>query len=100
MSRLRWTAAGAAALAVPAALAARWVLGAPARTEQRLCHTHALPPYAASTRARKLHARLRIADLHADLLLWGRDLVVRSERGHVDVPRLIEGNLAPRPSPR
>ena len=79
---------------VPAALAARWVLGAPARTEQRLCHTHAPPPYAASTRARKLHARLRIADLHADSLLWGRDLVVRSERGHVDVPRLIEGNLA------
>jgi microsomal dipeptidase-like Zn-dependent dipeptidase len=26
--------------------------------------------------------------------LWGRDLLRRSDRGHVDVPRLIEGNVA------
>ena len=38
--------------------------------------------------------RLTIVDLHADSLLWGRDLGERSDRGHVDVPRLIEGNVA------
>jgi microsomal dipeptidase-like Zn-dependent dipeptidase len=52
------------------------------------------PPYAASERARELHGRLFIADLHADSLLWGRDLLERGTRGHTDVPRLIEGNVA------
>lgn len=52
------------------------------------------PPYAASDAARALHARLRIADLHADTLLWDRDLLTRSSYGHVDVPRLMDGNVA------
>lgn len=41
-----------------------------------------------------LHGRLLIADLHADSLLWDRNLNVRNSAGHVDVPRLIEGNVA------
>lgn len=41
-----------------------------------------------------LHARLLIADMHADTLLWGRALNERSSAGHVDIPRLIEGNVA------
>lgn len=65
-----------------------------ARTERRLNRTSVAPPYAASDRARALHERLAIVDLHADSLLWGRDLLVRADRGHVDVPRLIEGNVA------
>ena len=52
------------------------------------------PPYAASDRAFKLHRQLTIADLHADSLLWGRDLLERSEYGHVDIPRLADGNVA------
>jgi len=47
-----------------------------------------------SDRARKLHQSLFIIDLHADTLLWDRDLLTRSTRGHVDVPRLIDGNVA------
>jgi microsomal dipeptidase-like Zn-dependent dipeptidase len=47
-----------------------------------------------SARAIALHRRLTIVDLHADSLLWARDLDRRSERGHVDVPRLIDGNVA------
>jgi len=35
-------------------------------------------------------------DLHADSRLWGRDLSVRSDRGNVDLPRLIAGNVGPR----
>jgi membrane dipeptidase len=47
-----------------------------------------------SAEARELHSILTIVDLHADSLLWGRDLLERSTRGEVDVPRLIEGNVA------
>ena len=43
---------------------------------------------------RKFHQQLRIADLHADSLLWHRNLLKRGSRGHVDVPRLLEGNVA------
>lgn len=65
-----------------------------ARIDRRRNAVHRPPPYDASDRARDLHARLVVADLHADTLLWGRDILVRADRGHVDVPRLIEGNVA------
>lgn len=52
------------------------------------------PPYMASGRALNLHKELTIADLHADSLLWGRDLLERSTYGHVDIPRLADGNVA------
>ena len=52
------------------------------------------PPYEASAKARELHKRLFVVDLHADTLLWDRDLLTRTANGHVDVPRLIEGNVA------
>jgi len=45
-------------------------------------------------RARALHATLQIADMHADTLLWKRSLLERSDRGQVDLPRLIAGNYA------
>ena len=51
-------------------------------------------PYRASARALELHRGLTVVDLHADSLLWGRDLRRRAGRGHVDVPRLIEGGVA------
>ena len=35
-----------------------------------------------------------IADLHADICLWRRDLMRKNRRGHVDLPRLQEGNVA------
>lgn len=44
--------------------------------------------------AQALHQRLTIADLHADSLLWNRDLLRENTWGHVDVPRLIKGNVA------
>jgi membrane dipeptidase len=52
------------------------------------------PPYLASGRAADLHRQLIVADLHADSLLWERDLARRGQRGHVDLPRLVEGNVA------
>lgn len=86
---------GLAAAGTAATLAAR--IGGRAlvaRAERRHCPTTTPPPYAASARARDLHASLRVVDLHADSLLWGRDLLRRGSQGQVDVPRLIEGNVA------
>lgn len=47
-----------------------------------------------SPQALALHKRLFLADLHADSLLFGRDLRERSAVGHIDIPRMQEGNLA------
>ena len=47
-----------------------------------------------STDAMALHQSLDIADLHADTLLWHRSMLERSERGQVDVPRMLDGNMA------
>jgi len=49
--------------------------------------------YVVSEYAKKLHNSLVIGDWHADSLLWSRDLSKRNEIGHVDVPRLKEGNV-------
>jgi membrane dipeptidase len=47
-----------------------------------------------SARALALHKTLSIADLHADTLMWQRSLTTRSAQGHVDLPRLEDGNVA------
>jgi membrane dipeptidase len=81
-----------------------WALGAlalvlalllavvPRVVEARLNHVSGRGT-AVSPRAAALHARLLVADMHADSLLWGRDLLKRSTRGQVDVPRLQAGNV-------
>jgi microsomal dipeptidase-like Zn-dependent dipeptidase len=51
-------------------------------------------PYPVSARAKALHATIPVADLHADPLLWNRDLLVRNTIGHIDIPRLQEGGFA------
>ena len=66
----------------------------PAQLEKRVNAVLNPPPYPASERAVELHKKLLVADLHADSLLWNRDLLDHATRGHVDVPRLIEGNVA------
>ncbi|MEK6302190.1 MAG: dipeptidase [Acidobacteriota bacterium] len=66
----------------------------PAQLEKRMNVSLKTPPYQASGRAVELHKKLLICDLHADSLLWDRDLIQRSTRGHVDIPRLIDGNVA------
>jgi membrane dipeptidase len=51
-------------------------------------------PLGITPAAQALQATLDVADMHADSLLWKRDLLERSDRGHVDLPRLIEGRYA------
>jgi membrane dipeptidase len=52
------------------------------------------PPYQISDKARLLHEKLFIADLHADSLLWNYDLTEKQPTNQVDLPRLLEGNVA------
>jgi membrane dipeptidase len=47
-----------------------------------------------SASSQSLHKSLTIVDLHADSLLWGRDLSKLTNEGHVDIPRLIQANVA------
>lgn len=51
-------------------------------------------PYAASAQAGATHQALFVADLHDDALLWNRDLLQRYDRGHSDLPRLLDGHVA------
>lgn len=51
-------------------------------------------PIDVSSKTNQLHQSLFIADLHSDSLLWNRNLAKKSSYGHVDIPRLIEGNVA------
>ncbi|MCR8826302.1 dipeptidase [Pseudosulfitobacter koreensis] len=51
-------------------------------------------PYPVADAAQALHADMIVGDWHADSLLWDRDITERGDRGHVDLPRLIEGGVA------
>jgi membrane dipeptidase len=44
--------------------------------------------------AQSVHDDLVVVDMHSDTLMWDRDLLERSGRGHMDLPRLQEGNVA------
>jgi len=88
------TRARTAILAALLALVAAVFAFVPAALERHYNTVHPRAHSTPSARAIALHRRLTIVDLHADSLLWARDLDRRSTRGHVDVPRLIEGNVA------
>ncbi len=75
-------------------IAIAFVSQLPQLVDQHQNKVLAKPPYSASDKAFALHAQLAIADLHADSLLWGRDLLERDTDGHVDIPRLADGNVA------
>ncbi|WP_347266309.1 membrane dipeptidase [Paracoccus sp. (in: a-proteobacteria)] len=82
-------------LALGLLAAAAVAIRGPAWIEARL-NPVAMPQggWPVSAEARELHTRLVIGDLHSDALLWDRDLLLRAGRGHVDIPRLAEGNVA------
>jgi len=69
-----------------------WLL--PLLVESRTNRVRPEPALPASREARQIHSQLFIADLHADPLMWNRDLLRRHSYGHIDLPRLVEGNVA------
>ena len=66
----------------------------PAQIENALNATVPHEPYTISAEAQALHDSLFVADLHSDALLWKRNLLRESDRGHSDLPRLARGNVA------
>jgi microsomal dipeptidase-like Zn-dependent dipeptidase len=74
--------------------AAVFFLLVPAIAEARMNRVIPHEPWPVSPAAQALHDRLVVGDWHCDSLLWNRDLTRRGTRGHVDLPRLREGNVA------
>ena len=50
-------------------------------------------PYAVSAEIRAFHQGTFVADMHADSLLWRRNLQQRTDRGQADLPRLLDGGV-------
>jgi microsomal dipeptidase-like Zn-dependent dipeptidase len=83
---------------IPLAVIALGAIGffgiAPGWLEASMNKIDPQPPIPVSAEARALHATLQIVDLHSDTLMWRRDLLERANRGHEDLPRLEQGNVA------
>jgi len=75
-------------------VAAAWLGGCGALVDGLLNRVYLKPPYEVGGEARDLYRRQLVIDLHGDALLWDRDILERSSRGHIDLPRLKEGNVA------
>lgn len=61
--------------------------------DNRLNAVRAAEAYPVSAASREFHRAAFVADMHADSLLWGRDLSRRHRRGHADLPRLRDGGV-------
>jgi microsomal dipeptidase-like Zn-dependent dipeptidase len=83
---------------IPATLIAAAAIGffgiAPGYVEGAMNQIDGKPLIAVSDEAKALHKTLNIVDLHSDTLMWNRDLNESASRGHMDLPRLQEGNIA------
>jgi len=90
VTRGRAVALGAALVGAVVVSARGW---APQLADRKVNRVHITPPYVVPPTALALHRASVVADLHADALLWGRDLLRRHDRGQVDVPRLRAGNV-------
>jgi membrane dipeptidase len=83
---------------IPLALIGAAAIGffgvAPGYVEGAMNQIDGKPLIKVSEEAKALHKTLNIVDLHSDTLMWNRDLNDRASRGHMDVPRLQDGNVA------
>lgn len=66
----------------------------PAQVDRQMNPVTAHAPFKISDKARELHQNLIIGDWHADSFLWSRDLTTDNDHGHVDIPKLQQGNVA------
>lgn len=82
----------ALALVLLAALAFFGVF--PSVVAWRLDQRSAIPLQPLNAQSQALHSRLLVVDLHAASLLWSRNRIVPSISGHVDLARLVDGNVA------
>ncbi|MEM7569582.1 MAG: peptidase M19, partial [Pseudomonadota bacterium] len=90
MKRVLLSFAGLCAVALGLFL---WL--APGIADHRFNTPRPHAPYPVSQQAQKMADDLPgVADLHVDTLLWKRNLLKENQRGHVDIPRALAGNMA------
>ncbi|MCD6639262.1 MAG: dipeptidase [Nocardioides sp.] len=89
---LRRTALGLVVLVVVAAIG--FFALAPGIVEKGMNQHTGEPVPDVGEEARGLHERLLVVDMHSDTLMWDRDLLDEGDRGHMDLPRLEQGNVA------
>jgi membrane dipeptidase len=66
----------------------------PAQLDKQTNRLHDSTLPVISKQAKTLHEQLFIGDWHSDSLMWKRDLMDQHDYGHVDIPRLQQGNVA------
>lgn len=81
-------------LALLCAVLVAGLFAATSAIEGRYNRVRNSPPYPVPEATAQLQQELFIADLHADSLLWGRNLLKRSTTGHVDIPRLVQAHVS------
>ena len=74
--------------------AAGFFLFAPSYVDADMNRVDGKPLPEVSAEAMALHRTLTIVDLHSDSLLWKRNVLYRHDYGHMDLPRLNDGNVA------
>ncbi len=94
INRRRVKITGVSLLALVVVLAIAFFSYAPGKIERmrNRIEPAELPEVTADTQ--RLHDSLQVVDLHSDTLMWDRDLLDRADRGHMDLPRLEDGNVA------
>jgi membrane dipeptidase len=94
ISLKKWISIGLALVAAALVIAAaRFFAVTPGRIDR--AQNRVVPVVLGITpAAQDLQATLDVADMHADSLLWKRDLLERADHGHIDLPRLIDGHYA------
>lgn len=92
MRIVKWLLAVVLLVAVVGALGFFFVVPGIADKNMNPVAEHA--PFTVSPEARALHDDMIIGDWHADSMLWQRSFLKHNVRGQVDLPRLIEGNVA------
>lgn len=94
INRRRLKIAGLSTVALVVVLAVAFFSYAPGKIERmrNRIEPAELPEVTADTQ--RLHDSLQVVDMHSDTLMWDRDLLDRADRGHLDLPRLEDGNVA------
>ncbi|MEZ4702110.1 MAG: membrane dipeptidase [Rhodothermales bacterium] len=87
----RWLNRVATVLAVALLL---FFLIAPGQVDRRMNRVAGDAGPAPSADAQRMYDTLAVADLHADVLLWARNIRYRYDRGHIDLPRLQDAGVA------
>ena len=78
-----------------AALYIVFTLIAPGIIDKKYNPVRKTAPYKVPENVDKLYKSLDfVADMHCDALLWNRDLLEHNDFGQVDIPRMLEANIA------